>query len=107
MPIDRILEIPEGMSLETLLWGGDAHADAPLNLEAFDTLADDADAVKNLQWLCQWAEPQSTCDAIIKHHGTEGCNRVLKGIAQACSKHKQHMGKRVAAVAGFYEMDVY
>ena len=56
---------------------------------------------------CAWIEPQRVCTIIGKHHGSKGLQRVLKGIAQACSVKKIPMLPRVRAVAEFYELEVY
>ena len=99
------LNIPSGTTLDSLLSTMD-DIDRPLpNVAGFDRL-DDA-SIDDLRWLCVWIDKHSTCESILKHHGPNGLDRVLKGIAAACAKKRVHMSPRVASIAGFYEMEVF
>lgn len=98
------LRIPNGMTLDTLL---STWPDEPLpNISGFDTLAAQG-TPGQITKLVAWIEPQQVCGVIIKHHGHAGLQRVLKGIAQAASKHKIPMQPRVQAVAEFYGMEIF
>lgn len=100
----RKLKLPTGMTLDMLLG---ANPDAPLpNIAGFDRLYQDSDPM-NLRRLCMWADSQETCDIVIKWHGHEGLNRVLRGIAKACAVQRVHMSPRIRSIASFYEMAVY
>jgi hypothetical protein len=100
----RKLNIPRGYNLDTIL---STTPDQPLpSVAGFDRLHEDK-TPDELRWLCQWIDAQHTVDTIIKHHGQGGLNRVLKGIARACSIHRVHMTPRIASIAGFYEMAVF
>lgn len=107
MPYDRPLEIPSGMNLDMLVFGGGYH-DPELDLDEFERhMKSDPSVPQKLDWLNKWVESQDTCDAIIRANGHDGLSRVLRSIAEASSKHRHHMGRRVAAVAGFYELEVF
>lgn len=98
------LDVPQGMTLDTLI---STWPDEPLpNISAFDTLAAQADKGQ-VQKLIAWIEPQQVCGVIIKHHGHDGLQRVLKGIARAAAKHKLPMAPRVRSIAEFYGMETY
>jgi len=100
----RKLHVPRGLNLDMLL---SQQPDEPLpNVAGFDRLYEDA-IPDDLRWLCHWIDSQHTVDIIIQHHGMDGLNRVLKGIANACSQHRVHMTPRIASIAGFYEMTVW
>lgn len=103
----RELNIPPGMTLDSLLIGpGHPEDFERLNLAAFDRLADTHNA-DDLRWLNDWIAPQETVNLILQKHGRPGLVRVLKGIAQASSQKKVHMSDRIASIAGFYEYTVY
>lgn len=73
--------------------------DKPLpSIKAFDTLHKTATEYQ-ARWLNQWVAPQTTCSYVLKHHGSEGLSRVLRGIARACSKHQIAMCGRVRSAA--------
>lgn len=98
------LELPPGVSLDTLFteW-----PDEPLpHISAFSTLAGSPEPGQ-VRRLVDWIEPQQVCAVIMKHHGSEGLQMVLKGIAEAASKHKVPMNPRVRSVAEFYGLKVY
>tara|TARA_Y100000034_G_scaffold131257_1_gene191615 strand:+ start:207 stop:527 length:321 start_codon:yes stop_codon:yes gene_type:complete len=100
----RVLHIPHGYTLDTLLA---PYPDEPLpNLKAFGDLSKVGDR-DQIAGLIDMFESQETCNTVMKHHGHEGLAFALKGIAQAASDHKVHMRKRVASVAGFYGLPVH
>jgi hypothetical protein len=98
--------------LEHVLWsagptGLPGEVDLPLpNISAFDRLYEEGDS-NRLDWLVDWLEHQSTCAYIMRHHGSDGLQRVLRGVAKACSVHRCHMGSRVASAAGVLGLQVY
>ena len=92
------LNLPPGVTLEQVL--GTHTREPPVHdVTVFDNLASTGDPA-SIQRLVYWVEPQSVCDDIAAHHGWAILSRVLQGIARAASKHKVHMGSRVASVAG-------
>ena len=101
----RDLNIPRGMTLDSLLNMGADPENFSIDLEAFDRLAETHDP-DGLEWLNNWIEPQSTCSLVMREHGADGLSRVLKGIATASAAKGVHMGERVAAAAGFYGIRV-
>lgn len=109
---DNRIDLPFGMRLEHLLsspgpTGLPGEVDKPLeNISVFDRLHEEGEEDR-LEWMVDWVEHQSTCAYLMRHHGSDGLKRVLRGIAKACSKHKVHMGDRVAAVAGAMSLEVY
>lgn len=73
--------------------------DKPLpSIKAFDSLQKTASEAQ-ARWLNEWIAPQSTCGYVLKHHGSEGLSRVIRGIAKACSKHRVPMCERVYSAA--------
>ena len=63
------------------------------------------DSVAELSRLNDWIDRQQVCSVIVKHHGYDALERVLKTIAQACVRVDAPMGSRVQSVASFYELD--
>jgi len=91
---------PDGFELGQLLFGWPGEWDKPLpSLKGFDLLARTGNP-DQIRSLVKWAEPQETCDFLIRHHGYDGLKRVLQGIARAASEQDVHMGRRVGGVAG-------
>ena len=79
--------------------------DRPLpNLAGFDRLAEVGDKWQ-IEQLVDWIEPQTTCQYVMDHHGCKGLNRVLEGIAKACSQHNIHMRDRVGSTAVMMGLD--
>ena len=105
-------QAPLGMTMENFLWapaplGEPGEVDKPLpNIGAFDRLKDE-DEPARAQWLSDWVESHQVCNYILRHHGPKGLKRVIKGIAEACSKHQLSMGKRVRACAQACELPIY
>lgn len=92
------MTLPVGVPLTMLL---SQRVDEPLpNIAAFDTLDRTAKAPQVIE-LNEWIEPQRTCTIIMKHHGPEGLQRVLAGIARASVKHNVRMMPRVRAIAEY------
>lgn len=94
------------MTLDSLLNCGADPETFSLNPAAFDRLHETHDA-DQIRWLNDWIEPQHVCDLVMRDHGRTGLERVLKGIALASATKQIHMSERVAAVAGFYEYEIY
>ncbi len=97
------LTIPHGLTLETMV---STWPDEPLeNIERFDNFVSASEA--RIRQAQDWIEPQQVCTVIMKHHGTKGLQRVLHGIAKACSANEIPMRPRVRAVAELHGMKVY
>tara|TARA_Y100000296_G_scaffold36246_1_gene41981 strand:+ start:80 stop:370 length:291 start_codon:yes stop_codon:yes gene_type:complete len=96
--------MPAGFDLEHLFQG---YPDQPLpSIAAFDRLYEDGDK-ERLRRMNLWIDRQMVCSTILKHHGTEGLQKVTAGIAKASSMHKVPMSGRVKSAAGFHEWDLY
>jgi hypothetical protein len=96
--------MPPGMDLSQLFQG---YPDQPLpSIAVFDRLHEEGDR-ERLRLLNVWVDRQMVCSTILKHHGAEGLEKVLSGIAKASSIHKVPMSGRVKSCAGFHEWDVY
>ena len=76
------------------------------SIKAFDTLQNTADEPQ-ARWLNKWIAPQTTCGYVLKHHGSDGLSRVIRGIARACSKLRVPMCGRVASAAVEQKLTVY
>lgn len=98
------IEIPPYGTFESVLF---THPDEPLpSLARFDTLAGQATPAE-ISRATKWVEAQQVCAVILKHHGASGLQRVLKGIANACSKKRVPMMPRTRAVAQFYGYEIF
>lgn len=96
--------VPGGTTLATILA---PLPDQPLpDIGAFDKLAGQG-SEEAIREACAMVEPQQNCSTIIRHHGAAGLQRVLRGIAQACSVRRVPMRPRVRAVAEVYGWAVW
>jgi hypothetical protein len=81
--------------------------DQPLpNIAAFDRLLENEYTPQQVESLVNWIEPLTTCQWVMKHHGSDGLKRVLRGIAKAACGLKVPMKSRTrhtAYVCGFIE----
>lgn len=81
--------------------------DQPLpNIAAFDKLVENGYLPQQVEGLINWIEPMTTCQWVLKHHGSAGLKRVLRGIAKAACELKVPMKSRTrhtAYVCGFIE----
>lgn len=101
---DPVLPLDPRISLETLV---SAWPDRPLpKLARFDVLAGQG-SPDEIRRAVEWIEPQQVCDVILKHHGAQGLQRVLKGIAKAATTKRIPMLPRVRGVAEFYGWRVF
>lgn len=61
--------------------------DKPLeNIAGFDRLVENGYLPQQVESLINWIEPHTTCEWIMRHHGSAGLKRVLRGIAKAAVK---------------------
>ena len=91
--------------------GGDGQVngdyDKPLpNIAAFDKLVANGYTPQQVESLINWIEPMTTCQWVLKHHGSAGLKRILRGIAKAAVELKVPMKDRTrhtAYVCGYIE----
>lgn len=79
--------------------------DAPiLNFEEQVAKMRACETLYDVDWYNRWIDSQRVCSIIIKHHGKDGLNAVVRAIAEASVRLDASPSSRVQSIIDFYEM---